>query len=177
METLGDHCPASFCFPFGEIVSNTLCGGGVVALGRSSSSSAAFDSLNPNVTKRAGSRHISSRPSPCCFANVSSIRYRALWSDRQQPFGYPLTEGFTGKLAAKYVAQNCPTDLSWAVSGRSHAKLTSLVNEVRAINTNRRSPGVIVADSNDLDALAVLARSTKVVVSFAGPFALYFSIR
>lgn len=84
-----------------------------------------------------------------------------------------LTAGFTGKLAAKYVAQNCPTDLSWGVAGRSHTKLTSLVNEIRAINVSRKAPSVVVADSNDLDALATLAQSTQVVVSFAGPFALY----
>ena len=84
--------------------------------------------------------------------------------------------GFTGKLAAKYVVQNCPTDLSWAVSGRSHVKLTDLVNEVKPLNVNRRDPGVVVADSNDSEALSELARSTKVVVSFAGPFALYPSL-
>ena len=87
--------------------------------------------------------------------------------------GQLLTPGFTGKLAAKYVVQNCPTDLSWAVSGRSQIKLINLVNEVKPLNVNRRDPGVIVADANDLEALTMLARSTKVVVSFAGPFALY----
>jgi short subunit dehydrogenase-like uncharacterized protein len=46
------------------------------------------------------------------------------------------------------------------------------VSEIKAINANRRDPGIVVADSNDLEALAELARSTKVVVSFAGPFAL-----
>ena len=79
-------------------------------------------------------------------------------------------------MAAKYVVQNCPTDLSWAVSGRSHAKLTTLVDDIRAINVDRRAPGVVVADSNDLEALVSLARLTKVVVSFAGPFALYVSL-
>ena len=80
-------------------------------------------------------------------------------------------------MAAKYVVQNCATDLSWAVAGRSHTKLTSLVDDLRAINANRKAPGVVVADSNDLGALATLAHSTKVVVSFAGPFALYDLVR
>lgn len=84
-----------------------------------------------------------------------------------------LTAGFTGKLAAKYVVQHCSTDLAWAVAGRSHPKLTNLVTEIRPLNVNRRDPGIVVADSNDLEALTELARSTKVVVSMAGPFALY----
>ena len=83
--------------------------------------------------------------------------------------------GFTGKLAAKYVVQNCPTDLKWAVAGRSHAKLTAIVDEITQINVNRKAPGIAIADSGDLEALTSIAKSTKVVVSFAGPFATFYS--
>jgi short subunit dehydrogenase-like uncharacterized protein len=82
--------------------------------------------------------------------------------------------GFTGKLAAKYVVQNCPTDLKWAVAGRSHAKLTAIVDEITQININRRAPGIAIADSGDLEAMTSIAKSTKVVLSFAGPFATFF---
>jgi hypothetical protein len=78
--------------------------------------------------------------------------------------------GYTGKLAAKYVVQNCPTDLKWAVGGRSLTKLTAVVDDITPLNPNRKAPGVVIADSNDLEALTSLAKSTKVVVSLAGPF-------
>jgi short subunit dehydrogenase-like uncharacterized protein len=80
--------------------------------------------------------------------------------------------GFTGKLAAKYIAQNCPTSLTWAVAGRSHPKLTAVVNDIRSLNTDRKDPDIVIADSDDLEALTSLAQSTKVVISVAGPFAM-----
>ena len=78
--------------------------------------------------------------------------------------------GYTGKLATKYIVQNCPTDLKWAVAGRDHSKLTALINEIKELNIDRIPPGLLVADSNDLEGLTLVARSTKVVVAFAGPF-------
>jgi short subunit dehydrogenase-like uncharacterized protein len=81
--------------------------------------------------------------------------------------------GFTGKLAAKYVVESCATDLKWAVAGRSHAKLTAVIDEIKPLNVNRKAPGVIVADSDNLEALSSLAKSTKVVVSLAGPFSRF----
>jgi short subunit dehydrogenase-like uncharacterized protein len=69
--------------------------------------------------------------------------------------------------------QNCPKDLKWAVAGRSHGKLTGLLNEIKPLNEDRKPPGIVIADSSDFDALVSLAQSTRVVVSFAGPFAKY----
>ena len=81
--------------------------------------------------------------------------------------------GFTGRLATRYVVEHCATDLKWAVAGRSHAKLVALVEETKQLNVNREPVDVVIADSNDLEALSLLARATNVVVSFAGPFAKY----
>ena len=83
-----------------------------------------------------------------------------------------LISGFTGKLAARYIAQNCPTSLVWAVAGRSHAKLTGVVTDIKSLNTDRKDPEIVIADSGDLEALSCLAQSTKVVLSVAGPFAM-----
>jgi short subunit dehydrogenase-like uncharacterized protein len=69
----------------------------------------------------------------------------------------------------RYIAENCPTDLKWAVAGRSSEKLA----EIKVID--RIPPGVIVADADDFPALESLARSTKVVISVAGPFSKYGS--
>jgi hypothetical protein len=82
-------------------------------------------------------------------------------------------KGFTGKLSAKYISQNCPTSLIWAVAGCSQPKLTAVVTNIKALNTNRKDPDVIIADSNDFEALVSLAQSTRVVLSVAGPFAMY----
>ena len=79
--------------------------------------------------------------------------------------------GFTGKLATRYVVQHCATDLKWAVAGRSHTKLTALVEETKRLNVNRKAVDIVIADGSDLAALTSLAKATKVVVSFAGPFA------
>ena len=79
--------------------------------------------------------------------------------------------GFTGRLACRHVAQNCPTSLKWAVGGRSQAKLQTVVDEVQALNVNRVRPGILIADSGDIKALADIAKSTRVIVSAAGPFA------
>jgi hypothetical protein len=88
---------------------------------------------------------------------------------------FPADKGFTGKLAAKYISQNCPTSLIWAVAGRSQPKLTAVVTDIKALNTNRKDPDVLIADSNDLEALVSLAQSTRVVLSVAGPFAMYYA--
>ena len=60
--------------------------------------------------------------------------------------------------------------MKWAVGGRSHAKLTAVVDDITPLNPNRKAPGIVIADSDDLEALTSLAKSTKVVVSCAGPF-------
>jgi short subunit dehydrogenase-like uncharacterized protein len=80
-------------------------------------------------------------------------------------------QGYTGKLASKYIVEHCATDLKWAVAGRSEQKLTVVVNELHRLNVNRKAAGIVVADSDDFDALSSMARSTRVVVSYAGPYA------
>lgn len=96
-----------------------------------------------------------------------------LYGATGRPFQVVVDIGFTGKLATRYVVEHCATDLKWAVAGRSHTKLAALVEETKALNVNRKPVNIIIADSNDLEALSSLARATKVVVSFAGPFARY----
>jgi len=61
--------------------------------------------------------------------------------------------------------------LKWAVAGRSHPKLAALVEETKQLNVNRKPVDIVIADSSDLAALTTLAKATKVVISFAGPFA------
>lgn len=49
--------------------------------------------------------------------------------------------GYTGKITAEYITTNLPTDLKWAVAGRSREKLEKIAAELKSLNTDRRQPG------------------------------------
>lgn len=49
--------------------------------------------------------------------------------------------GYTGRLCAEYITMNLPTDLRWAVAGRSAQKLSALVRELKSLNPDREQPG------------------------------------
>jgi short subunit dehydrogenase-like uncharacterized protein len=81
--------------------------------------------------------------------------------------------GFVGRQTVAYFAQSPQvkaTGLSWALAGRSADKL-----EVVRKAYDARKAGVVVAEAHDLAAMDALASSTSVVLSTAGPFALYGS--
>jgi short subunit dehydrogenase-like uncharacterized protein len=50
--------------------------------------------------------------------------------------------GYTGKLTAQYIATHLPTNLKWAVSGRSAPRLEAVVNGLRILNPDRPNPGM-----------------------------------
>lgn len=52
--------------------------------------------------------------------------------------------GYTGRLCAEYITRKLPTDLKWAVAGRSASKLSAIVNELKSFNSDRRPPGTSV---------------------------------
>lgn len=49
--------------------------------------------------------------------------------------------GYTGKLTVKEIAKTLPTNLKWAVAGRSRNKLDALVAQCRSANPDRSQPG------------------------------------
>jgi short subunit dehydrogenase-like uncharacterized protein len=75
--------------------------------------------------------------------------------------------GFVGVLTAKYLAGHAPAGTRIALGGRSQEKLERTRDEL----------GVdwpfVVADCQDRDALAALARSTRVVATTVGPYLRY----
>jgi short subunit dehydrogenase-like uncharacterized protein len=73
--------------------------------------------------------------------------------------------GFTGRQTAAYFAAHAPPGLRWAVAGRNESKLQGL---------NVRVP-VLVADSADQAAIDRMVSRTRVLLTTAGPFALYGS--
>jgi short subunit dehydrogenase-like uncharacterized protein len=82
--------------------------------------------------------------------------------------------GFTGRLVVEYLAENYPVGapIRWAIAGRNREKLESVLAEYC---TAGELPSVIVADSHDSNALAQLARGTRVVLTTVGPYAKYGS--
>ena len=82
--------------------------------------------------------------------------------------------GFVGRRAAAYLAQQkLRPKLRWAIAGRDAARLAALRDELGADAASVTLPAVIVADSHDIDAVEAMAASTRVLVSTAGPFAVY----
>lgn len=79
--------------------------------------------------------------------------------------------GFTGKQAARYLAQHVPHGaLRWAIAGRNREKLAAVKALLGAAAAGVE---VLVADSRDQDAVTKLVAQTRVLLNTSGPFALY----
>jgi len=79
--------------------------------------------------------------------------------------------GFVGRQTVAYFAQHA-AGLRWALGGRTAAKLEAVRD---ACGAGAAAAGIVVADAGDARALAALAAQARVVLSTAGPFALYGS--
>lgn len=49
--------------------------------------------------------------------------------------------GYTGKLCAEHIALKLPTNLRWAIGGRSGSRLSALAAELKSLNPDRLQPG------------------------------------
>jgi short subunit dehydrogenase-like uncharacterized protein len=79
--------------------------------------------------------------------------------------------GFVGRQTVTYFAQHA-AGLRWAVGGRTASKLEQVLEDC---GPGAAGAGIIVADAADPKALGSLAAQAKVVLSTAGPFALFGS--
>jgi len=79
--------------------------------------------------------------------------------------------GFVGRQTVAHLARH-GDGVRWALAGRSREKLEAAR---AAAGEGAVNAGVIVADAGDAAALDALASQAKVVLSTAGPFALYGS--
>ncbi|HST56445.1 MAG TPA: saccharopine dehydrogenase NADP-binding domain-containing protein [Solirubrobacteraceae bacterium] len=75
--------------------------------------------------------------------------------------------GFTGALAAEYLARNAPAGTRWALAGRNRAKLEALRERLEL------DVPLEHADVSDARSLEALARSARVVISTVGPYLRY----
>ena len=86
--------------------------------------------------------------------------------------------GFVGRQTVAYFAQlgdlknAAGKPLRWALAGRSASKLEAVK---KACGAGAKNADIVVADAQDATALGRLAQDACVVLSTAGPFALYGS--
>jgi short subunit dehydrogenase-like uncharacterized protein len=83
--------------------------------------------------------------------------------------------GFVGRQAIAYLSQRAQANTRWAIAGRSQGKLQAALDSVAQQHPKAKDIPIIVADAQDEKALNHLAASTRVVLSCAGPYALYGS--
>ncbi|HEY9622013.1 MAG TPA: saccharopine dehydrogenase NADP-binding domain-containing protein [Crinalium sp.] len=76
--------------------------------------------------------------------------------------------GFVGKQTVQYFARHMSSQpLRWAIAGRDRQKLEAVRNQVGV------AVDILVADSQDQQAIDTMVSQTRVLLSTAGPFALY----
>lgn len=86
------------------------------------------------------------------------------------------TTGFTGKLAVEYLLKkNYP--VKWAACARSEGKANAILKDI-ADSVSKQVPPLVIADlvcnsEQDETKLRDIVRSTRVVLTAAGPFEKY----
>jgi short subunit dehydrogenase-like uncharacterized protein len=75
---------------------------------------------------------------------------------------------FVGKIMVGYLASLTQEEFTWAIAGRSEAKLNELKTELGLQNIPH-----FVADASDEQALGALCERANVIVTTVGPYALY----
>ncbi|MFY0408911.1 saccharopine dehydrogenase family protein [Solicola sp. PLA-1-18] len=76
--------------------------------------------------------------------------------------------GFTGGLTADYLGAHVPDGATWAVAGRSRAKLEAVAQ--RVADAGGAVPQIEVADITDTRQVRALAESTRVLATTVGPY-------
>ncbi len=78
--------------------------------------------------------------------------------------------GYTGRMAALYLRDNAPDDLEWAIAARNPTKLAAVHAELGERGAKVKT---IIADSSDPASIDAMVAQSTVIVTTAGPFALY----
>ncbi|KAK2013003.1 saccharopine dehydrogenase [Colletotrichum eremochloae] len=80
--------------------------------------------------------------------------------------------GYTGTFVAEHITTHLPTNLRWAVAGRTEAKLQQLVAECKKLSPDRLQPEIEICSVNNKD-LEALAKKTYILITTVGPYAQY----
>lgn len=76
---------------------------------------------------------------------------------------------FVGQITAAYLAKRLGNAQSWAIAGRSEAKLHLLLSSL----PTETKPELIIADVNQPDSIANMCTAASVLISTVGPYAKY----
>ncbi len=88
-------------------------------------------------------------------------------SDRNYDVVLYGASGFTGRQTVQYFAEHAPEDLRWAMAGRNRQKLEKLKSQIGC------DADILVADALEQDQVDAIATQARIILSTAGPFALY----
>lgn len=80
--------------------------------------------------------------------------------------------GYTGRLCAEHIVKNLPTNLKWALAGRSVQKIEVIAKELKTLNPDRAAPEILAVQLNRQE-LEPLVQRTKVIINCVGPYHLY----
>ncbi|KAL2851601.1 Saccharopine dehydrogenase-domain-containing protein [Aspergillus pseudoustus] len=80
--------------------------------------------------------------------------------------------GYTGKLCAEHIVKHLPTNLKWALAGRSPQKIEGVAEGLKKLNPDRTKPEILTVQLN-ITELKSLAERTKVLINAVGPYHLY----
>ena len=94
-------------------------------------------------------------------------------ADRQFDLALFGATGFTGGLAAEYLARNAPAGLRWALVGRNRGRLEDVRARLARLDGTAPAPELLEADAADRTPLDAVAAAARVVVTTVGPYALY----
>lgn len=78
--------------------------------------------------------------------------------------------GFTGKQTVQYFAEHVKDSLHWAIAGRNLSKLEVLR---QGLGEKFKDLPIVVADSQNEEAVEEMVANTRVILTTAGPFAKY----
>jgi short subunit dehydrogenase-like uncharacterized protein len=81
--------------------------------------------------------------------------------------------GFAGRLTAEYLAHNAPPECRWALAGRNQTKLSAVRDGLVEVDPSLANLPLLSADVTDESSLREIARTTRVVITTVGPYALY----
>ena len=82
--------------------------------------------------------------------------------------------GFTGELTARYLSA-CKEnpDLTWAIAGRTQAKLEGLKAKLATAYPDANPPSILEADICDYASLKAMTTKTRVLITTVGPYLNY----
>ncbi|KAI1396830.1 Saccharopine dehydrogenase-domain-containing protein [Hypoxylon fuscum] len=73
--------------------------------------------------------------------------------------------GYTGSLTTEHIVRYLPTELKWAIAGRSRVKLEALAKKLKALDSKRSQPAIEVVSLDDRSHLDPVIKNSKVCIS------------